>query len=367
MSVVPAAPDTLAGLAVVRRFVPPMVERAPSPRESASTSGLPISVLPAHPGSSPQPQSVLERAARIDRMEVESSETPVGGHDAGVTGYAGHAARFVTPILTREGGPAGPWGPVMRMGDGHRLEEGESTEAPASIGKASMPAIGAPLARAVAPPVSMAVAQAIAPSTSMPVARFVAPVTDMAVARAIAPVARMAARGQDGHLARGQDGHLARGEAAAGRPPIARTSERELIHAPSADEASAGAAAPLSSENGSVQRVSWGGLPAPWEPLPGWLAAPSGSASPQEPAPVERALQSESGGPSVAPGPTGTGETMAPARRAPRAAPAAAPARAAGAAPHGAAAPVEPDLDALARQVFGILQRRLAAERRRAH
>jgi len=105
---------------------------------------------------------------------------------------------------------------------------------------------------------------------------------------------------------------------------------------------------------------SWGGLPAPWDPMPEWVSAPPTA----HPTPVVSA-------PSVVP--SGSAPAVA-------AAESAAPARAESGrslleaeAPHeggGHDRPEEkkhagPDLDALARQVYTIVRRRLAADRRR--
>jgi hypothetical protein len=86
----------------------------------------------------------------------------------------------------------------------------------------------------------------------------------------------------------------------------------------------------------------WGGLPAPWEPLPGWLEATSTGEQLHSPF---QALAAD----------TATAEPSATRPQTQ-------------AEPDGHAAPpaqVEPDLDALARQVYTILNRRLDLERRR--
>jgi hypothetical protein len=105
----------------------------------------------------------------------------------------------------------------------------------------------------------------------------------------------------------------------------------------------------------------WGGLPAPWEPLPQWfdapkpaemsasaISAPTRSAPPAQPAvPHHRA----SSAPPVQLAETGRLLDAPPALSTPAQAPAQPPA---------------PDLDALARQVYAVLKQRLAAERRRS-
>ncbi len=107
--------------------------------------------------------------------------------------------------------------------------------------------------------------------------------------------------------------------------------------------------------------VGWNGLPAPWQPLPTWLdtpVAPEATATPtaaMRPAtPASAASAMAAAAPAV---------QLAEQGRALEEAAPAAPTHAA--APHAARSP-EPDLDALARQVYTVLRRRLSAEGRRA-
>jgi len=107
--------------------------------------------------------------------------------------------------------------------------------------------------------------------------------------------------------------------------------------------------------------VGWNGLPAPWQPLPTWLdtpVAPEATATPtaaMRPAtPASAASAMAAAAPAV---------QLAEQGRALEEAAPAAPTHAA--APHAAKSP-EPDLDALARQVYTVLRRRLSAEGRRA-
>jgi uncharacterized membrane protein YgcG len=129
----------------------------------------------------------------------------------------------------------------------------------------------------------------------------------------------------------------------------------------------------------------WGGLPAPWQPLPAWLTSPNAFVTTVDSAGLnngyapDAAVSTNSGvngsGGSAHVGSSGTGGTtgggagstsgggggahFAESDRALQVPPAP-PAAAAG-----APAAVEPDLDALAHQVYTILKRRLASERRR--
>lgn len=98
----------------------------------------------------------------------------------------------------------------------------------------------------------------------------------------------------------------------------------------------------------------WNGLPAPWEPLPDWMDTP---------APVA-ATETTIGGAAMA------GLALPPvapiAQRAGEERPTEGESATPSPAPRGPHPPVEADLDALARQVYGILKRRLALERRSA-
>lgn len=106
---------------------------------------------------------------------------------------------------------------------------------------------------------------------------------------------------------------------------------------------------------GRQEHEEWNGLPAPWEPLPDWLAV----TAPEPVAPTTGA------GESVAATP------VAPVMPAPQLAEEGHESEGARAAttppaPQDPNTPVEPDLDTLARQVYAILKRRLALERRSA-
>lgn len=112
---------------------------------------------------------------------------------------------------------------------------------------------------------------------------------------------------------------------------------------------------------------AWGGLPAPWEPLPDWLAA----------SPVDVAAPAGHGDAPLITTPARSTALVAslPASAPPGAHLAVQGRDLAGEADEAAtSSPLpspaderapEPDLDALARQVHAILKRRLAAERRR--
>jgi hypothetical protein len=119
-----------------------------------------------------------------------------------------------------------------------------------------------------------------------------------------------------------------------------------------------------------AQPASWGGLPAPWEPLPDWLAPATPVARPATP-PASRPAAAAKPAPAPAAAPADAspqpqaGQAPAPVQLAQTGRALAEPPADAEPAPEPAPVP-EPDLDALARQVYGMLKQRLAAERRRS-
>lgn len=119
----------------------------------------------------------------------------------------------------------------------------------------------------------------------------------------------------------------------------------------------------------------WAGLPAPWEPLPSWIAVPTASEAALPLAPAinqqtstpARVVTSVPAAASSMPAPTG-GNGAAPAAQL-AAIDRTEATEAISATPPASQEPpkqaAEPNLDVLARQVYSILKQRLAAERRR--
>jgi hypothetical protein len=110
--------------------------------------------------------------------------------------------------------------------------------------------------------------------------------------------------------------------------------------------------------------AAWGGLPAPWEPLPAWLTTPAPAPSTPTSSAAADAAQDNLG-------PGGDNAAALPVYAAEhgRDTDADGSATTPGVTPAPSANPhertVEPDLDALARQVYTLLRRRLASEQRR--
>jgi hypothetical protein len=156
---------------------------------------------------------------------------------------------------------------------------------------------------------------------------------------------------------------------------IARDQDEATWHTPAPIDAPSSSAPPASTPistpaqprpaefkpQPTVRDADWGGLPAPWEPLPGWFDAPQ-QAQAQSPVvsqplrsapPAQQAAASSvaSSAPAVQLAEMGRMLDAPPAQSTPVAAPEQQPAA---------------DLDALARQVYAVLKQRLAAERRRS-
>ena len=126
-----------------------------------------------------------------------------------------------------------------------------------------------------------------------------------------------------------------------------------------------GAAGSEAPENRRPDNDPWGGLPAPWEPLPAWLTAPA------PPVTMEESAASLPASVPVAPPvqPVASNQTNGQARpevqRAARGRSTEETVLSASAPPTQEVDAPEPDLDELARQVYSILRNRLEVERRR--
>ncbi|WP_052890458.1 eCIS core domain-containing protein [Thermogemmatispora carboxidivorans] len=141
-------------------------------------------------------------------------------------------------------------------------------------------------------------------------------------------------------------------------------------------------ASPVASNGGQTEereRGIWGKLPAPWEPLPAWLTAPASSNGPAADESMPGASLSSAPraplSPAIMPSqPLGTSATesaaLAEHSGVSRAGVERSLATPVGGQGEGQSAtpgarPPEPDLDALARQVYTLLKRRLSVEQRR--
>jgi hypothetical protein len=140
-------------------------------------------------------------------------------------------------------------------------------------------------------------------------------------------------------------------------PPIASGSVGSAAARPVDKPDGAQAASPVEETPVAPDRGRWGNLPAPWEPLPAWLAPSRSVEAPPlpvvtvAPAPPAFTTPPQPGAPVVHAAETARTLPAPQQRETPAQEQAPAPA---------------PDIDALARQVYAVLKRRLAAERRRS-
>jgi hypothetical protein len=140
-------------------------------------------------------------------------------------------------------------------------------------------------------------------------------------------------------------------------PPIASGSVGSAAARPVDKPDGAQAASPVEDAPAAPDRGRWGNLPAPWEPLPDWLAPSRSVEAPPlpvvtvAPAPPAFTTPPQPGAPVVHAAETARTLPAPRQRETPSQEQTPTPA---------------PDIDALARQVYAVLKRRLAAERRRS-
>jgi hypothetical protein len=161
-----------------------------------------------------------------------------------------------------------------------------------------------------------------------------------------------------------------------GEEALARQVEAQVVRIAQAQDAqrhsaSVGGAANVGRAEASAQVNSsadhalqdWNGLPAPWEPLPSWLTAPAPPSSAAVAPPIASVVNRPTYASSFA---THSAPVAAPvAQLAETTRPAPAPAPESTQPEQANEEAAGPDLDALAKQVYDVLKRRLAAERRR--
>jgi hypothetical protein len=140
-------------------------------------------------------------------------------------------------------------------------------------------------------------------------------------------------------------------------PPVFPARAEVPVAQPFDKQESARTAPPVEDAPAAPDRGRWGNLPAPWEPLPDWLAPSRSAEAPPlpvvtvAPAPPVFTTPPQPGSPAVHAAETARTLPAPQQRETPAQEQAPAPA---------------PDIDALARQVYAVLKRRLAAERRRS-
>jgi hypothetical protein len=140
-------------------------------------------------------------------------------------------------------------------------------------------------------------------------------------------------------------------------PPVFPARAEVPVAQPFDKQESARTAPPVEDAPAAPDRGRWGNLPAPWEPLPDWLAPSRSVEAPPlpvvtvAPAPPAFTTPPQPGAPVVHAAETARTLPAPRQRETPSQEQTPTPA---------------PDIDALARQVYAVLKRRLAAERRRS-
>jgi hypothetical protein len=140
-------------------------------------------------------------------------------------------------------------------------------------------------------------------------------------------------------------------------PPVFPARAEAPVAQPFDKQESARTAPPVEDAPAAPDRGRWGNLPAPWEPLPDWLAPSRSAEAPPlpvvtvAPAPPAFTTPPQPGAPVVHAAETARTLPAPRQRETPSQERTQTPA---------------PDIDALARQVYAVLKRRLAAERRRS-
>jgi hypothetical protein len=140
-------------------------------------------------------------------------------------------------------------------------------------------------------------------------------------------------------------------------PPVFPARAEAPVAQPFDKQESARTAPPVEDAPAAPDRGRWGNLPAPWEPLPDWLAPSRSVEAPPlpvvtvAPAPPAFTTPPQPGAPVVHAAETARTLPAPQQRETPAQERTQTPA---------------PDIDALARQVYAVLKRRLAAERRRS-
>jgi hypothetical protein len=140
-------------------------------------------------------------------------------------------------------------------------------------------------------------------------------------------------------------------------PPVFPARAEVPVAQPFDKQESARTAPPVEDAPAAPDRGRWGNLPAPWEPLPDWLAPSRSVEAPPlpvvtvAPAPPAFTTPPQPGAPVVHAAETARTLPAPRQRETPSQERTQTPA---------------PDIDALARQVYAVLKRRLAAERRRS-
>jgi len=360
-------------------------EAAQSPDRSSVEASQPLPDAPpvAQPAGAPQSGGALW--VESGRGQQHSGSQPTGASQPGIAASPARATRFAPPVgaavrSTTPGGarlPARPAPSAPLLSESNRrflraavgvdpatvrLSRGQDAGRLTSAYRADAVTIGDDVALAPGRGDETAEGLGLLAHELTHVARRRDPTAIPPIARPSEqrPGFRPASPGSatdEEALARTVEAQTVRAARMRFAPPIASGSVGSAAARPVDKPDGAQAASPVEDAPAGPDRGRWGNLPAPWEPLPDWLAPSRSVEAP--PLPVVTVAPA----PPAFTTPPQPGAPMVYAAETTRTLPA----------PRQRETPLQeqtptptPDIDALARQVYAVLKRRLAAERRRS-
>ncbi|MCL6541545.1 MAG: DUF4157 domain-containing protein [Roseiflexus sp.] len=360
-------------------------EAAQSPDRSSVEASQPLPDAPpvAQPAGAPQSGGALW--VESGRGQQHSWSQPTGASQPGIAASPARATRFAPPVgaavrSTTPGGarlPASPAPSAPPLSESNRrfLRAAVGVD-PATVRIARGPEAGRVAAAYRADAVTFGDDVALAPGkgdeTAEGLGLLAHELTHVARQRdptAIPPIVRppeqrpgfraapLGPATDEEALARTVEAQTVRAARMRFAPPVLPGRAEDRAAQPFDKQESARTAPPVEDAPAAPDRGRWGNLPAPWEPLPDWLAPSRSAEAPPlpvvtvAPAPPAFTTPPQPGAPVVHA--AETARTLpAPQRRE---------------TPSQEQTPTPaPDIDALARQVYAVLKRRLAAERRRS-
>ncbi|WP_448541195.1 eCIS core domain-containing protein [Roseiflexus sp.] len=360
-------------------------EAAQSPDRSSVEASQPLPDAPpvAQPAGAPQSGGALW--VESGRGQQRSWSQPTGASQPGIAASPARATRFAPPVgaAVRSTTPGGarlparpaPSAPLLSESNRRFLRAAVGVD-PATVRIARGPEAGRLTAAYRADAVTFGNDVALAPGrgdeTAEGLGLLAHELTHVARRRdptVIPPIVRPpeqrpgfrpASPGpatDEEALARTVEAQTVRAARMRFAPPVFPARAEAPVAQPFDKQESARTAPPVEDAPAAPERGRWGNLPAPWEPLPDWLAPSRSAEAPPlpvvtvVPAPPAFTTPPQPGAPVVYAAETARTLPAPRQRETPSQEQTPTPA---------------PDIDALARQVYAVLKRRLAAERRRS-
>jgi hypothetical protein len=360
-------------------------EAAQSPDRSSVEASQPLPDAPpvAQPAGAPQSGGALW--VESGRGQQHSGSQPTGASQPGIAASPARATRFAPPVgaAVRSTTPGGarlparpaPSAPLLSESNRRFLRAAVGVD-PATVrlsrGQDAGRLTSAYRADAVTIGDDVALAPGRGDETAEGLGLLAHELTHVARRRdptAIPPIARPAERRpgfrpaspgpatDEEALARIVEAQTVQAARMRFAPPVFPARAEAPVAQPFDKQESARTAPPVEDAPAAPDRGRWGNLPAPWEPLPDWLAPSRSVEAPPlpvvtvAPAPPAFTTPPQPGAPVVHAAETARTLPAPRQRETPSQEQTPTPA---------------PDIDALARQVYAVLKRRLAAERRRS-